>query len=180
MGFFDKIKTRLGMDEEEAPPELVLKNLQKGWLLDYDLKTWEVQAYNVYDWDGDLSHEWQLMSGDEVRYLELETDDTDDWSFNRKIAFGRLGSGVKKSIQETGDPPSELELDGETFYLEEVAGGHFKKDGQGQGQEVLRWSYENDPGNKYLGIEQWGENEFDASMGEPVEEYQFTNILPRE
>ena len=108
MGFFDKIKNSLGMDEEEALPELVLKNLQKGWLLDYDLKTWEVQAYNVYDWDGDLSHEWQLMSGDEVRFLELETDDTDDWSFNRKIAFGRLGSGVKKSIQETGDPPSEL------------------------------------------------------------------------
>ena len=38
----------------------------------------------------------------------------------------------------------------------------------------------NDPGKKYLGIEQWGENDFEASLGEPVEEYQFTNILPRE
>ena len=178
MGFFDKLKNR--GKKEEAPPDLVLKSLKPGWLLEYDLKNWEVQAYNIYDWDGDLSHEWQMASGDEIRYLELETDDTDYWSFNRKISFGRLDPRIKESIKETGDPPEEIDLDGETFYMEEMAGGHFKKDGQGEGREVLRWSYENDEGDTYLCIEQWGENSFEAFLGQAVEEYQFTNILPRE
>ena len=43
---------------------------------------------------------------------------------------------------------------------------------------MLRWSYEDEEGEVYLGIEQWGEWDFDATVGKPVEEYQFTNILP--
>ncbi len=179
MGLFDKLKGRLSK-EEETLPDLVLKNMKPGWLVDFDLKTWEVKAYNTYDWGGDISHEWQLISGDDVRYLELEVDDTEFWSFSYKIGFGLLGPKVLKAIKENGDPPEEIVYDGETFYMEEMAGGHFHKDGRGEGQELLRWSYENDPGTKYLGIEQWGENSFEASMGEQVEEYQFNNILPRE
>ena len=40
--------------------------------------------------------------------------------------------------------------------------------------------YEDESGEKYLAIEQWGETEFEASLGQPVEEYQFSDILPGE
>jgi hypothetical protein len=81
---------------------------------------------------------------------------------------------------DNGDPPEELVFEGVTYYLEEMAGGQFQKDGIGEGQDLLRWSYEDDDGDSsYLGIEQWGEDDFEASSGFKVEEYQFTNILPR-
>ncbi len=161
--------------------DLSLSKLKVGYLVDYDLKTWEVVASNYYDWSGgDISNEWQLKSGDEVVYLEKESDDEDEWSLNRKIAFGRLGSEVKEHIIETGDPPEEIVFEGTTYYKEETAGGRFYKDGQGTGRELLRWSYEDDDSRSYLSIEQWGEEDFDATIGEPVEEYQFENILPRE
>jgi len=157
-----------------------LAELKAGYLVDYDLKTWEVAASNYYDWgDGEVSREWQLKTVADVAYLEKESDDEDEWSLNRKIAFGRLGSEIKEQILETGDPPEKIVFEGTTYYLEEMAGGHFYEKGKDPGKEMLRWSYEDDGGRRYLCIEQWGEQDFDAAVGEPVEEYQFTNILPR-
>jgi len=169
--------------EKEIDPlsDLSLAELKVGYLVDYDLKTWEVLACNYYDWsEGDISREWQLKGVDDVVYLEKESDDEEEWSLNRKIDFGRLDSEVKEHILETGDPPEKIVFEGATYYMEEMAGGHFYKSGEGPGKEMLRWSYEDDKGHCYLGIEQWGEQDFDATVGEPVEEYQFTNILPRE
>ncbi|WP_156360691.1 DUF4178 domain-containing protein [Dethiosulfatarculus sandiegensis] len=181
MGFFDIFKG--GDKKTDQGPDvtggLTLAKLQPGWMVDYDLKTWEVKAHHTYDWsEGDLTHEWQLVSGDAIIYLELEHDDVDDWSLNSLIDFSRLGQGVKTAIQQTGDPPKTIVLDGVTYYMEEMAGGSFLKNTQGPGQNLLRWSYEDDDGEKYLTIEQWGEDEFQAYLGFFVEEYQFTDILP--
>ncbi|MBT3880259.1 MAG: DUF4178 domain-containing protein [Candidatus Scalindua sp.] len=44
--------------------------------------------------------------------------------------------------------------------------------------EFLYWDYYDLSEEKTLTIEQWGEDKFDASVGNYVEEYQFTNILP--
>ncbi len=173
---FRKVKK----DEPEPLIDLSLAELKAGYFVDYDLKTWEVTASNYYDWgDGDVSREWQLKSADDVAYLEKESDDEDEWSLNRKIAFGRLDSEIKEQILETGDPPEKIVFEGTAYYLEEMAGGHFYEKGQDTGKEMLRWSYEDDGGRRYLCIEQWGEQDFDAAVGESVEEYQFTNILPR-
>jgi hypothetical protein len=178
MGIFDRFKK----DKNQGPDPITglsLSRIKPGYLFDYDLKTWEVTGYNVYDWgDGDTSQEWQIKNESETWYLERERDDEDDWSLNRKISFGRLGAHVKAHILEHEDPPDEIVFEGTTYYLEETSGGHFLKNGQGLGQPLLRWSYEDDEGETYLGIEQWGEEEFEASIGRRVEEYQFTNILP--
>jgi hypothetical protein len=165
----------------ELLSDLTLSDLEVGYLVDYDMKTWEVSAHNYYEWgEGDISHEWQLKSADEVVYLEKESDDEDEWSLNRKIPFNRLGSEIREKIIESGDPPDEIVFEDISYFLEEMSGGQFHANSHSPGKELLRWSYEDDEGRRYLGIEQWGEEDFDASVGEPVEEYQFTNILPRE
>lgn len=179
------IKDFFRKDKETGPDplsDLILAKLKVGYFVDYDLKTWEVTGYNVYDWgEGDKSYEWQLKSADDVVYLERESEDEEEWSLNRKVAFSRLGSDVKKKILEGGDPPEQIDFEGTTYYMEETSGGHLREGGgEGPGKEMLRWSYEDESGRSYLGVEQWGEEDFDASIGEPVEEYQFSNILPRE
>ena len=180
MGLKDFFK-REKKKEPDPLNELTLSNMEPGYLVDYDLKTWEVQARNTYDWgDGEMSREWQLKSVEGVVYLEKETDDDDEWSLNRKVPFLSLGSEVKDRILEKGDPPDTIVFEGITYYLEETAGGHFYKNSKGPGKEMLRWSYEDEDGRRYLGVEQWGEEAFDASTGEPVEEFQFSNILPRD
>ena len=111
-------------------------------------------------------------------YLQKESDDEDDWSLNRSIHFNRLGPEIKETIIDSGDPPSEIVYEGATYFLSETAGGHYLKDCKAPGKEMLSWSYEDDAGGKYLTIEQWGEEDFQASVGIAVEPYMFTNILP--
>ncbi|MBW2622164.1 MAG: DUF4178 domain-containing protein, partial [Deltaproteobacteria bacterium] len=106
--------------------DLTLHKLKKGYFVDWDMKTWEVLAVNVYDFsEGDISREWQLESSEEIVYLELESDDEDFWSLSRKVPFGSVGEGIKEYIQQNDDPPAEIEYEGTTYYLEEMAGGRF-------------------------------------------------------
>ena len=55
--------------------DLRLDSMRLSDLVDYDLKTWEVTARCVYDYDGFPTQEWQLTAGDDVRFLEREEED---------------------------------------------------------------------------------------------------------
>ncbi|HHC24955.1 MAG TPA: DUF4178 domain-containing protein [Desulfobacterales bacterium] len=161
--------------------DIILSNLQVGWFVDFDMKTWQVEACHHYDWGGgDITPEWQLRSHDETIYLEKESDDEDEWSISRKIPIARLGSGITKHIIEHEAPPDQIVFEGTAFHLTETGGGHFYKNGKGPGEEMLKWDYADASENQYLSVEQWGEEIFEASTGIPAEEYQFTNILPGE
>jgi len=177
MGLFDFFKKKdTGPDPLTG---LTLPNLKIGYLLDFDMKTWQVEASHYYDWgEGDRSWEWQLISHDETIYLERESDDEDAWSVNRKIPVSRLDPAVFDHIRQHQDPPDTIVYEQVTYFLEEMAGGHFFQNGKGPGKELLSWSYQDDSGKKFLSIEQWGDDDFEASVGIPVEEYQFINILP--
>ena len=180
MGWLDFFKKKKAA-EPDLLKDLNLSNLKVGYLLDYDMRTWQVEAYHYYDWgNGDITHEWQLKSHDDTIYLQRESDDEAEWSISRPIDFSRLGREVREYITQNEDPPDELVFEETRYYLEEFGGGQFYKDGKGDGSDFLTWDYEDEEGEKYLSIEQWGEEEFEAYQGEPVEEYQFTNILPRE
>jgi hypothetical protein len=43
---------------------------------------------------------------------------------------------------------------------------------------MFKWDYADDSGKYSLTIEQWGETDYELSVGREVEEYQFSNILP--
>ncbi len=177
MGIRDIFKKKAA--SEPVVVEIRLNDLKTGYMVDYDMKTWEVTASHYYDWgDASITREWQLKSADETVYLSMESDDDISFCISRKIPFDRVGLKTKKKIMETGDPPDEIELDGVLYHLEETAGGHFYKDGRGSGREMLSWDFKDDAGRNCLAVEQWGENDFEASLGETVEEYQFSNILP--
>jgi len=167
-------------EKEPAPlTDISLSGLKPGCFVDWNLKTWEVVSYGYYDWgDGEVSHEWQLETSDETIYLEFESDDEDFWSVSKKISFKKLEPGIKEMIIKNNEPPDQITFDGVTYYLEESGGGHFFKNETESGQELISWDYEDDGGKKFLTIEQWGENSFEASVGFSVEEYQFTDILP--
>mgnify|MGYP000569081152 CR=1 FL=1 len=175
LDFFKKRRTPLGNQLDD----LTLPNMKAGYYVDYDMKTWQISARHHYDWgDGDITDEWQLKSHDQTIYLECESDDEEIWSISTKIQISQLEGGIVDHILKHGDPPEEIFFEGSAFFLEESAGGLFFKNGTPPGRELIKWDYSNKAGNRFVSIEQWGENEFEASTGQPAEPYQFTNILP--
>jgi len=182
MGIFDIFKKKEDVESNDSIHDLGLMDLRIGFFVDYFLATWEVKGAHIYDWDGDKSYEWQLASSQGTLYLAMETDDEVELSMSKAIDFSELGAKVRDALIKDGDPPNKVTYADTVYTLQEVSGGHFYENGQQspdvQGREMIAWDYENADGEQYLTIEQWGETEFKASTGWPVQEFQFSNILP--
>lgn len=177
MGWKDLFKKKATQPSHDVT-HLSLADLRPGFMVDYDMTTWQVTAAHTYDWgEDDLTFEWQLKSHDDVIYLEREPDDEDYWSISRKIPIGKIGTRTIEHIRSHGDPPDQVRVDEITYYLEESGGGYFLENGKGPGKELLKWDFADDTGKKFLSIEQWSETDFEASLGITVEEYQFTHLL---
>jgi hypothetical protein len=169
--------------EPEFDPlrDLSLSKLKAGYLVDYDLKTWEVTAHHKYDWgDGFYTDEWELKSSTETLYLEREDDDEIEWALSKKTQLGKSGSEIREHLLENESPPNEILYQDKGFFLASEAAGLFLKDGKEPGIELLSWDYIDETEEEVITVEQWGEQEFEYSIGRYVEEYQFTNILPKE
>ena len=87
---------------------------------------------------------------------------------------------MRKHIIENEDPPTKIEYKGKTFFLDESGAAYFLKDVKESRQEFVYWTFKDEKEENFVAIEQWGEEEFEASAGLYVEEYQFSNILPGE
>ena len=176
MDFFRKKKTPASPDPLSG---LTLATLQRGYYLDYDMKTWKVMAVNTYDWgEGDISREWQLQCHDDTIFLEMETDDEPFWSISRKVPLKKLDQHIILQLKSGGDPPPTLPFEGKIFTMEESGGCLFHANDAKEGREMFQWSYEDTSGTRFLTIEQWGEKDFELCLGKKVEEYQFSDILP--
>ncbi|MDY6970175.1 MAG: DUF4178 domain-containing protein [Spirochaetota bacterium] len=176
MGFFKKKKK----DEIDPLKDLVLSKLRVGFMLDYDMKTWQVTGYCQYDFgEGYYTDEWELTSGNEKRYLERSEDDDVEWTFSQKIPIGAVEGNVRQHIIENDDPPDQVVFKEKRYYLDESGPGYMNEDDDDESsKEFIYWDFIDEDDENFLTIEQWGETEFEASYGFYVEEYQFSNILP--
>ncbi len=178
MGFLDFLRPKTKGTEVDPLEDLVLGRMKVGFLVDYDLATWTVTAYNRYDFDGDAVKEWELTEGHEKRYLERWEDDGVGWSLSKKIPIGSIDGDVRRQIIDNDDPPSRVTYQGIEYFLESSSAGYMMSGGDGAREELIKWEFLGEEGDKLLTIEQWGETELEASAGKPVAEYQFENILP--
>ncbi len=180
-GFFKKNKDE---KKQEAPQleDLVLSKLRPGYLVDYDMNTYQVAARNCYKWEeGGVTDEWELKLGDQVFYLErIEEDGYVEWSLCQKFSISELEGDIAAHIQKHEDPPETVTLKGTSFHFEEDDIGEFFRGDSKEPMHFVSWDYEDESGQKFLTIEQWGETKFDLTLGFSVEEYQFSNILPGE
>jgi hypothetical protein len=180
MGLFDLFKDKKD-DSLDPLKDLVLSKLKPGYMVDYDMKTWQVTGINSYDFgEGYTSDEWELTTAGETWYLERYEDDETEWSLTKKIPIGAIEGNITKHILEQEDPPNKIEYKGEIYYLDESGAAYFLKDAKEPRQEFIYWTFLDEKEEKLVSIEQWGEKDFEASAGIYVEEYQFTNILPGE
>ncbi len=179
--FFKKKKEKPGKEEFRIE-DLVLCKLRTGFIVDYDMKTYRVAGCNKYRWnEGGVTDEWELKAGDETWFLERSEEDGEvEWSFCRKLPISQLEGDIAGEIARNEDPPERLVFQGKQFDFEEDDIGEFFRDGSNEGLSFVSWDYEDELGEQFLTIEQWGEAKFDMQVGFKVEEYQFTNILPSE
>lgn len=169
-----------GAKEPSLDPlqDLVLHKLQPGFMVDYDLKTYTVQARHHYDFDGLRVSEWELSGGEGVHFLQMYDNGEEVWMWSKKIPAGLLGDEVRDKLFAQQEPPTEVSVGGVRYLLYADAAGYFYKNGLAEPQPMLTWDYCDESEEDFLSIEQWGERDVVARRSLRVEPYQFSNILP--
>lgn len=172
-----------GKKEDSTAPiagDIRLADLQPGYLVDYNMETWQCVARHRYDYDGDSVDEWELQNGKKRLWLERGEDDGEYWGLAAKIRMGEIEQEVARDIREDRDPPKKINFDGKTWLADESGAGYFFEDCGNESEGFLFWTYADDDDDHFVTVEQWGENEFEAAAGAWVEPWQFDNILPGE
>lgn len=143
-----------------APREVTLHNLRVGDVVAYIDDTYVVSQKITNHANGFFWHDYRLDDGPEKHlWLSVEDDDELVVALFRPIAL---------EIAET--PPDSLTWDGKRFRLREKGKSDAKiqrQSGQETRTTVQSWDYEAEDG-ALLGVQRWGESEFEAMLGQVV------------
>ena len=73
-GFFKKKNKDKGPHYD--PTNIKVTDIRKGFIFDYNQKSWEAVEEYEYDWgNNDFTYEFKIVSEDETAYLHIEEDD---------------------------------------------------------------------------------------------------------
>lgn len=180
MGLFDFFKKKAPEPSYDVT-NLSVRNLGKGFILDYNLKSWEVTEVYRYDWGShNFSNEYKLDSGDEVVYLHVEDDGELNLTVTKPIKIRKLDEDIIDKTIEMEHPPKKLTYEGVKYHLHTDCAGYFNdvSAGKEDWEELIAWEYYDDEEENILSITQWGEREFDAAVGKVINEFEISNIIP--
>ena len=176
--FFDKIT---GKEDEPSYFDLKLTDLKMGFLVDYDMKSWEVTGVYEYDWGNNFfTKEYRLNSGDDLIFVHLEDDDELSISVSRKEKVMKMGADVKPLIIKTDNPPNRIYYNNKNYFLAEDSQGYFREVGSEDWSEFVSWEFTNEDETEFINLERWSESDIEGSVGRYAQEFEFSNFLPRE
>lgn len=180
MGFFDLFKNNKKEEEKHYDPiDIKVTDLENGYLLDYDLETWTVIKMAEYDWGNNyFTREFTIESKGKKRFLHIEEDDELIISLTEELKYRKLGPTVTDYIDTNGKPPKQIVHQNITYYLDEEAPGYYRNVQNDNWEELISFDYLDEDEERCLTIEQWGENDFEASFGKILKPYEISNILP--
>ncbi len=178
MGLFDFFKKK---EPTYDANNIMITDLDIGFVFDYDLKSWMVKNIYQYDWgNNNYSYEYLIESGDSQKFLSVSQEDGLELSVGEKVKLRKIDDSFADAITQNNRPPKKIFYDNKEFFFDEESAGYFndvsaKSDSW---EEFVSWEYCDDDEDYLITIEQWDEREFDASYSKYIEEYEISNILP--
>lgn len=180
MGFFDSLFGSSDEDpssSEDPIEDPSLDQLREGYMLDYEMRTWEVTKHAKYDYEGWPADEWTLENGDDLLFLEYEYDDGDVFLLSEPVEITDVtadGEPFRAVVREQ-EPPTKVTYDGQEYVLSEE--GPATRTVDGRTNELHYWVYEEEEG--FVALERYGSSDWNVYAGREVEPFEFDNILPR-
>lgn len=175
MGIKDLFKKK----KEEEPVDINLRNLYKGCVLDYFMQSWVVKECYEYDWGNNFfTKEYLIDSGQEQQYLHVEEDGELEITLSKEVSIMSIDKEIKSDIIKDDQPGKKIIYQNKTYYLSGENQGYFKNVEDEYWSEFVSWEFVDEEENEFIGIMRWGETDFSASVGQYVNEYEFSNFLP--
>lgn len=176
-------KKLFGKTEEEKTnfvSEFTLKDIKKGFILDYFMQSWEVTEHYEYNWGNNFtSNEFTLDNGKEKIFLHIEDDDELKCMISRETSLPSLNPALKSNLKSTGKPIPEIAFKDTNYVLEKEFSAQFKKYNAMGWSSFSGWEFYDASEEKFISINDYGNNEYEAYYGHIVKEYEFSNFLKK-
>ena len=157
--------------------DIKIKDIDRGFVFDYNFKSWIVKAVGEYDWgNNNFSREYKIDSGDEIAYLELEDSDI---LFTKPFNIHKLEEDFTEEIMNKDKAPSKIHYNNQIYYLESESAGYYRDCSKSteDWEELISWDYYTED-KKVINISQWDERTFECFTGITLKNHQISNILP--
>ncbi|HYW07069.1 MAG TPA: DUF4178 domain-containing protein [Longimicrobium sp.] len=191
MGFLDNLLGRAPAPARVEPEirieDLILSKLRKGYLVDFDDRTWEVVAQARVEcaerseggqrWSED---EWSLRGPDAAaRLRRREMHGVVSWELLSPLRLDEVDMEIRDALVRDGAPGAQGFFEDQPIFRDYMAGAAlYHRVGQTEEDGTFFWNYNDDLHRPVLRVEQQGNAIATVALLTPVEEYQFNNILP--
>ena len=155
-----------------------MDDIQKGYILDYDMRSWEVKDVAVYTWEnGVKDYEYTLNDGKDELFLNYESAD-------QKLSIyweGKIneiwptGKGLMRKGKDMID--EEVKYKGDTYYF--LGEGAAKVKNSREQYYLQNWLFENASETQLLSFNLYDDRSMDAYIGMKIPSHAISNILKR-
>ena len=168
---------------EADPMRLSIVNIKAGFLVDFDLTTWETVQEWQYDWDnGNSGKEFRLVNEKETLHLYMRNEGTQLHTIlARKVNIFSIDRELEDEIQSNKRPPSVLNYQDIDYFRENSkTGWRHELTAKTGANKVTVWEYFDETLTFFMRIEQIEGQTYKATVGEVISPFEFSNVLPKE
>lgn len=147
------------INENNAPENRTIFNLQLGDIVEYFGRDWIVEGKLIYDEDGFTWIEYLLQDQQDIRWLSVEEDDRVELSWMQPT----------RNLDIPRNPPNPITFEGETYHCVDSGVASMKREGSvlnRQAEQCRYFDYESEDG-KLLSVEDWN-GETEVTSGEEI------------
>lgn len=182
---FKNLFSKFKKEEPKDYMSMTVHDLEPGCILEYDMRTFEVKEAYEYDWgDNFFSKEYKISDGVETLFFAVEEDDELELEMSKKVKIRKIQEDLPDYLNDHKKPPNSITYNGIKYLYDEESPGYFRnckddREADDSWSEFISWTCYDDDDKHILTLEQWGDNEFEASVGTIIKEFQISNILPK-
>lgn len=179
---FDKIINFFKEDKGQPKVDHKVKDLEVGYILEYNLQTWVVEKEYNYNWgEGYYSKEWLISSGAEKLLLFYDdSEEEEEISISKEVSALQGLNDIREEIINRDVPRNSFAFDGKKWLLTSENPCLFSEKGKSGTTEMVMWIFDDEEKDEFISFSRTGEKNINAYRGSYLKEFEIDNILPSE
>ena len=180
MSIFKRLFGRSKNDsQEDVKVDYEVKDLKKGFILDYDLRSWEVRDTMIYRWDNGVEDlEFTIFDGKEELYLNyVKSNDGISmyWAEKLDAVWQDARSKMRYEPDRMGD--SSFVYNGHEFRF--AGEGYARVRSSKETFDMQNWLFECTDGENLVSFNKYEDGSMEVYVGKHLANHEVSNILPR-
>ena len=165
----------------EEPAEInvnqTVHDLKRGYILDYDMESWEVVGSYTYRYKTHVAKEYKIRSGSKTLFLNVSDANSLLLSLSGETNINEVDARLRTSIASE-QPIVRFDWKGETYTLKETSRGQFTDNRLQDWADFVGYEYVDKDNARFVYISKWEDGSIECYTGKYLKEFEISNILP--